>query len=112
MALQMAFTTRGVASPDGYWKLVQSDFDHLNKTGRVTFAGYHTKAAREADALNNILTTHGCDVSPELYAQFIGEPADIRGQCYGLAKAAKEGPPPLDGRPDARVSFFAEAADC
>ena len=92
----MAFTDKGVEHVDGYWKLTRLALDCLAATGRVVFSGYHDRPAREADAAGNALVTRLIPVTPDLYAQFIAENADIRAQCYLLAKAGD----------------FAAAADC
>ena len=111
MALELPFTKQGVTHPKGYWKLSESNIDHVNKTGRVTFNAYHDKAARTAEPTTNVLDQKAYQLTPALYDEYITEAKDIRFQCYEMAKKIPEGPEPKEGEEDTRVSFFSEATD-
>jgi hypothetical protein len=98
MALQKSHSVKGITCAESYWKVSQTNLDHLNKSGQVTFNCYFNLASRTASPTGNVIDQKSYVVDEALYTTYFAVEEDVRAQSYLLAKAHSD-------------EFFATATD-
>jgi hypothetical protein len=119
----MPFTSAdGVTHDASFWCLNYQATDIGGRNGRVEFIGYHSTAAYDNDADPIAGASHSYQFAGDLFDATAYEPtryptgtplaAEIIAAAWQIALATKDvGDAPVEGQPDTRAPFFANAVD-
>lgn len=106
MSFKSAF---GTTSPNAVWRLTEL---HATLDGvRLVFQGYHSQAAHDSGSAALPGAVKEYTLPAGTISQFPELETAIHQAAWNVALAWLEGPPPAEGEPDTRTSFFAGGTD-